>query len=317
LLWRPRLPESRTFVGSTRAPIEEVLEETPVHVKVRLRGDKERTIPAYALVALVRERSDDADEKRLLQIRVRVQRGEVPEGADEMLAGLDKASRPDWMRETVAATRALLAANRGDSKSLQPFLERYPASRFRVPILRARARLADAGDGDLWDPYELAHFEMVRADASYIEIGRLFRDLGARVLSGDPGGYSVFSGALEKKIAKSAPPEGRANKVIWEILAENVRKWAQLDFVLFERADLKAQGVQPRALLRRLEKILDGTRFLIPELRCDAARELGITHLMCDEKKAAAAAFAIALESAPDPVRREEVERLAERAKAK
>ncbi|MEE8105376.1 MAG: hypothetical protein V3T86_07565 [Planctomycetota bacterium] len=298
-----------------RAPIEAVLADTPDHVRVRLRGDKERTIPAYALVALVRERLDDPDEKRLLEIRVRVQRGEVPEGADALLAGLDQPIRPDWMRETVAATRALLAANRDDPKSLQPFLDRYPASRFRAPILRARARLADPGDGDLWDPYEDAYVAMLRAKASYIEIGRLFRDLGVRIISADPGGYDTFAGALEKKIATAAPKDGRANKVAWAMFSVTIRKWAQLDFALFERADMKRQGVKPRSLLRRFEKILDGTRLLLPELRCDAARELGITHLLCDDKNAAAGAFAIALDSAPDPVRREEVERLVEKAK--
>ena len=115
----------------------------------------------------------------------------------------------------------------------------------------------------------------------------------------------------------SAPQEGRAKKVAWAMLAVTGRKWAQLDFVLFERADLKAQGARPRALVRRFEKILAGTRVLLPELRCDVARELGVTHLMCDDKKAAAAAFAIALKSAPDSVRREEVERLATSVKAK
>jgi tetratricopeptide (TPR) repeat protein len=288
-----------------REEIREVLAESPSRVEVRLPDGKALQLQARNLLGVVRERESDPEERALLQARVAALSGGDPGPARKTLDRLAEHAGAEWVREYAKAARVLLAERAGEKDALERierFLKEHPDSRWVSRLYLARGRLKARRD-----PEQVTQ-HMVEA---HTEIGRVKGPLLLR--------YQVIVEDMRTALELDlAPPDehlkwigmGIANTleetddVVSFLLAESAMTWVKLAIEQAKSRQVQAHGAKPKGPLVNVARLRDQSSLLLPELRSDLQRELGMLLRACGEPERARAELEKALELAPDPVRR-------------
>ncbi len=286
-------------------PIAEVLSESPAAVKVRLVGGDEVEIACRGLVDLVREDEEDPEQRELYLARLAVWAGEAGEGIRRTLDRY--ASRKGWMGEYASATRAFLAAREneeGCGERVAAFEKAYPGSRFLNEMEFARAHLeSHAGDDmDTFINPFLGSWERIEARGGPALLQWRGMLAGTMIVKRkDLIPIKMFLGTFASRVKETAITKEDA---LLTVIGESALRWAELLIVQDWHAYMREPTYRPIVARATLQRCIDGSTLLLPDVRSDLECELALVVEACGDHAAAVEGMRRAAELAPDPRRR-------------
>ncbi|MDH3590754.1 MAG: hypothetical protein OER88_02680 [Planctomycetota bacterium] len=288
----PKIRWINRFGDGKTAEFRRVIREDAKVVEIEVDAGESRVIPVWRIIWLEREDDAVAEERALLHARRDVRAGLRLAKAR---ATLDKLASggPKWRREYARASRALAAARSRDADAVQrleAFAKEFPESRFLGAVIRAHAVQtvpAKVDKGKLV-PHFRGAFERIGEAGGpiYIQCATL-RDTGLFLDLGDPGAARLFSQAIRGGLREKAD---KKNDVAWDMMAETVALWCELDSVRARRLSARVRGEVPRAALRLAERLARRADLYLEELRCDVWLEVASLREASGKKKSAAEA---------------------------
>ena len=296
--------------GPRMDPLAEVLEESHTKVKVKLVDGKVLEVSLRPLLELVRENDAIPAQRDLLRARRAVAAGRDLDEARVILDRTVAKPKEKWMREYAVAARAHLAERKGDKDALErvdAFLRAFPSSRFVGRMHRVRTRILGAKAKDamsVMDPFFKGYARIEQLEAPRLEEFLVLFDAAHRARAIDVASARFdrsLLGTIETKL------DTTANDYESAIIGQSVQAWIKLIRQSEIRLQAVAAGEKPYGRLTSARQLKASTTMLLPEVQCDAGRELGLTYASCGEHEKARKELEGALKvlgRTPDPWRR-------------